>query len=70
MSSRALQSRHSHYVVFGFAQSKALEAEGSENAGLRDQRLAIEWTRDHIRSFGGDPTQITIAGQSSGGERT
>lgn len=53
--------------VFGFAQSKTLEGEGSENAGLRDQRLAIEWVRDNIELFGGDPDQITIFGQSSGG---
>ncbi|KAI8963326.1 alpha/beta-hydrolase [Daldinia sp. FL1419] len=52
---------------FGFAQSNALEAEGSENAGLRDQRLAIEWVRDNIEYFGGDPEKITIHGQSSGG---
>jgi carboxylesterase type B len=52
---------------FGFAQSTALEAEGSENAGLRDQRLALEWLRDHIDQFGGDPDKITIFGQSSGG---
>ncbi|KAI1470940.1 alpha/beta-hydrolase [Daldinia caldariorum] len=52
---------------FGFAQSNALEVEGSENAGLRDQRLAIEWVRDNIEYFGGDPEKITIHGQSSGG---
>ncbi|KAI1105192.1 carboxylesterase family protein [Jackrogersella minutella] len=52
---------------FGFSQSNALEFEGSENAGLRDQRLAIEWARDNIEYFGGDPTKITISGQSSGG---
>ncbi|KAI0473344.1 putative lipase [Xylariaceae sp. FL0804] len=52
---------------FGFAQSDALEAEGSENAGLRDQRLALEWVRDHIAAFGGDATNVTIFGQSSGG---
>ncbi|KAI0602821.1 putative lipase [Biscogniauxia sp. FL1348] len=52
---------------FGFAQSDALKSEGSENAGLRDQRLAIEWVRDNIEQFGGDPERITIFGQSSGG---
>jgi carboxylesterase type B len=52
---------------FGFAQSDALKNETSENAGLRDQRLAIEWVRDNIANFGGDPERITILGQSSGG---
>lgn len=53
--------------VFGFAQSEALRAERSENAGLRDQRLALEWVRDNIGQFGGDPSKVTIYGQSSGG---
>ncbi|KAI2466133.1 carboxylesterase family protein [Annulohypoxylon bovei var. microspora] len=53
--------------VFGFSQSNALQSEGSENAALRDQRLAIEWVRDNIQNFGGDPSKITISGQSSGG---
>ncbi|KAJ4298231.1 hypothetical protein N0V90_006130 [Kalmusia sp. IMI 367209] len=53
--------------VFGFAQSGALRHEKSENAGLRDQRLAIEWVRDNIHYFGGNGSEITIHGQSSGG---
>lgn len=52
---------------FGFTRSNSLKEEGSENAGLRDQRLAIEWVRDNIDIFGGDPESITIFGQSSGG---
>ncbi|RSL58817.1 hypothetical protein CEP54_007582 [Fusarium duplospermum] len=53
--------------AFGFAQSEALKTEGSTNAGLRDQRLAIEWVRNKIAYFGRNPNNITIFGQSSGG---
>jgi carboxylesterase type B len=56
-------------TVFGFAQSEALNSEGSENAGIRDQRLALEWVQDNIGHFGGDSDKITIFGQSSGGKR-
>ncbi|XP_046670022.1 acetylcholinesterase-like isoform X1 [Homalodisca vitripennis] len=40
------------------------------NLGLHDTRLALEWVRDEISVFGGDPTQVTLFGQSAGSAMT
>jgi para-nitrobenzyl esterase len=49
---------------FGFVY--APEA-GASNAGMLDCVAALEWVRDNIANFGGDPKNVTIFGQSGGG---
>jgi para-nitrobenzyl esterase len=42
-------------------------SDAPHNRALLDWLLALEWVRDNIRAFGGDPGRVTIAGQSAGG---
>ncbi len=49
--------------IFGFLHAEGCDA----NAGMRDIVMALEWVRDNIAGFGGDPGNVTIFGQSGGG---
>ncbi|KAF4580397.1 hypothetical protein EYR40_003113 [Pleurotus pulmonarius] len=53
--------------LLGFLGGAAVAADGDLNTGLRDQRAALEWVQRHIHRFGGNPEEVTIAGESAGG---
>jgi para-nitrobenzyl esterase len=55
--------------VLGFLKLDHLDPAfaGTSNLGMRDIIAALEWIRDNIEAFGGDPARVTIFGESGGG---
>jgi len=52
--------------AYGFLASQEIKDAGATNLGLRDQREALKWVQKYVHTFGGDPSKVTIWGESSG----
>ncbi|KAI4232064.1 MAG: hypothetical protein LQ349_005229 [Xanthoria aureola] len=53
--------------AFGFLSSDEISRYATVNAGLLDQNFALQWVQTYIHLFGGNASQVTLAGESAGG---
>lgn len=61
-----VQYRFGAFGYLDFSSYSTDERTFANNAGLRDQVAALEWVRDNIAAFGGDPSLVTVFGESAG----
>lgn len=54
--------------AFGFLAGEDVKRRGALNAGLLDMNFALQWVQKYIRKFGGDPSRVTIGGESAGAQ--
>lgn len=52
--------------AFGFLATKDHARQGNANVGIQDQQMALRWIAENIRAFGGDPSRVTLFGESAG----
>ena len=52
--------------AYGWLAGTTMESDGLPNAGLYDQRAALQWIQSYISLVGGDPTQVSAWGESAG----
>ncbi|QYH19919.1 carboxylesterase/lipase family protein [Corynebacterium aquatimens] len=53
--------------VLGYLDFRSIGADCVANPAMLDQIQALEWVQENIRAFGGDPSRVTIMGESAGG---
>ncbi|KAI1104358.1 alpha/beta-hydrolase [Jackrogersella minutella] len=73
--SQLVHNNHNKYIVviiqyrlgaFGFLSSAEVARSGVPNAGIYDMHFSLQWVHKYIHLFGGDPDQVTVAGESAG----